>query len=96
MRAEQLTELPDLVLKRLGVAGLFGFVVAFVILALGFYAGTKYQRPADPVELDDDQKEKIRKERERLEREQEAFWQLTGYSADIAYGVVDFPQEGSN
>jgi hypothetical protein len=78
------------------LSGICGFVLAFIVFALGFSAGQKYQRPADPVELDDDQKEKIRKERERLEREQEAFWQLTGYSADIAYGVVDFPKEGSN
>jgi hypothetical protein len=31
-----------------------------------------------------------------MEKEQEAFRQLTGYSADIAYGLVDFPKEGSN
>ena len=76
--------------------GLIGFILALGIFVLGFLAGMKYQRPADPVEPGDDEKERIRKELDRMEKEQEAFRQLTGYSADIAYGLVDFPKEGSN
>lgn len=76
--------------------GLIGFILALGIFILGFLAGTKYQRPADPVEPGEAEKERIRKELDRMEKEQEAFRQLTGYSADIAYGLVDFPKEGSN
>lgn len=78
------------------ICGLLGFILAGGLFSLGFYAGVKYEAGRKPVapELDEVAKSRIEKERERLQREQEAFWQLTGYSADIAYGITQFPEEG--
>lgn len=75
--------------------GLLGFVLSMGIFMLGFFLGRNLnQAETKPVVKSDDVEfEKAMKERERLEREQAAFRALTGYSADIAYGLAKFPEE---
>ena len=79
------------------LCGLLGFVLSLGIFALGFYFGRKVGAAPAAVERDpltETELEKIRKERERMEQDQAAFRLLTGYSADIAYGNTNFPEEG--
>lgn len=77
------------------LCGMLGAVMLLGIFLLGYHVGSK-ARPETPVVKEDPtdiEMDRIRKERERMEQDQAAFRALTNYSADIAYGVVDFPKE---
>ena len=76
------------------LCGFLSFVLAFGIFMLGFFFGRKSQAPAVKADPGETEQERIQKEREQMEQDQAAFRALTGYSADIAYGLVEFPKEG--
>lgn len=73
--------------------GLLGFVLALGIFMLGFFVGRK-SLSAAVTQTDIEQAEAVQ-ERERLKQDQAAFRVLTGYNADIAYGLAKF-SEGDN
>ena len=77
------------------LCGLFGFILSAGIFALGFYAGRKSKQPVAKAEISEEAQEQARLERERLIEDQKAFRVLTGYSADIAYGISKFSEEDS-
>ena len=74
------------------LCGLLGFVFSLGVFLLGFYVGRKTVAPVKE-ELDADELARAREERQRLEEDQAAFRILTGYSADIAYGVAKLSEE---
>ena len=76
------------------LCGFLSFVLALGIFMLGFFFGRKSQTSAVKADPGETEQERIQKERERMEQDQAAFRALTGYSADIAYGLVEFPKEG--
>lgn len=78
------------------IGGFIGFVAAFSVFVLGFVFGRKTAQKPEPEirAVSADELAKIRKEREQLEAEQDAFRALVGYSADVAYGLADFPLGG--
>lgn len=78
------------------LCGMLGVVMALGVFALGFFVGQRFQKPASAEKPgpDEDEVERIRRERERMEKEQAAFRALVGYSADVAYGLTEFPKEG--
>ena len=73
--------------------GLLGAALGLAFFASGFYFGKKSAAPkaveftgaikAQPTE---EEEAAIEKERERLRSEQNAFHDLLGYNADVAYG----------
>ena len=72
------------------IMGLLGFLLGLAVFAAGYamalYAGKQPKVPKKN-EADDAR-------RAAMEAEQRAFRALTGYSADIAYGMAEFPGEG--
>ena len=78
------------------LCGMLGAVMLLGVFAFGFYVGYKFQRPAvaERSEPDESEIERARRERERMEQDQAAFRALTNYSADVAYGLAEFPKEG--
>lgn len=78
--------------------GVFGVVLCLGLCAAGFFLGYKFgaallQRSSgEPKsaaqELDETEREAVRRERDELRRDQQAFRQLMSYSADMAYGRV--------
>lgn len=84
---------------------LIGALLAMLLLnslAIGFIMGRRSAGekaavkdiPSPEVPLSEEEQEKIRKERDELKKEQEAFLSLVGYNVDIAYGLGDNPFEG--
>lgn len=71
--------------------GLLGFVLALGIFMLGFFVGRK--SAASAVARADMEQAEAMQERERLKQDQAAFRVLTGYNADIAYGLAKFSEE---
>ena len=76
--------------------GVLGFTLCLLVFGAGFLVGSRLRTPAavtKPAEKEPDEAElrRIQREREELEAEQRAFRALTGYSADVAYGLTDFP-----
>lgn len=80
------------------IAGFAGFIAAFIVFAIGFVFGRKTAQPGAPVrlEMSDVELEQIKKQREALEAEQNAFLDLCGYNADVAYGLTSFPIGGES
>ena len=76
------------------LCGFLSFVLALGVFMLGFYFGRKRQTPAVKADPGGMEKERLREEIERMKQDQAAFRALTSYSADIAYGLADFPKEG--
>ena len=77
------------------LCGLLGFILTLGVFVLGYYVGRKSMEHHAKAVATDEELEKARLERQRLEEDQAAFRVLTGYSADIAYGVAKFSEEGS-
>ena len=77
------------------LCGFAGFLFSLGVFALGFYVGKKSTAAPPKAVADEEELERARLERQRLEEDQAAFRLLTGYSADIAYGVGKFSEEGS-
>lgn len=80
--------------------GLLGAALGLAFFACGFYFGRKSAIPkaeeftgAIKSEPTEEEKAEIEKERARLKSEQNAFHNLLGYSADVAYGVSRMPGE---
>ena len=80
--------------------GLLGAALGLAFFACGFYFGRKVQSvPARAEEFTGaimpeptaEEKAKIEEERDRLRSEQNAFHDLLGYNADVAYGRVKMP-----
>lgn len=77
--------------------GLLGAALGAVFFIAGFLFGRKtaaiHTAPAapqyEPTEAD---LAEIEKQRDRLRQDQEAFHDLMGYSADVAYGVKAMPK----
>lgn len=76
------------------LCGMLGAVMLLGVFAFGFYVGNKFQRPTEKPGPDEGEIERARRERERMEQDQAAFRALTNYSADVAYGLAEFPEEG--
>lgn len=70
--------------------GLLGFVLALGIFMLGFFVGQKSSSAGARVDVE---QAEAMQERERLKQDQAAFRMLTGYNADIAYGLAKFSEE---
>ena len=80
--------------------GLLGAALGLAFFACGFYFGRKVQ-PASAraeeftgaimQEPTEEEKAEIEEERDRLRSEQNAFHELLGYNADVAYGRVKMP-----
>lgn len=79
------------------ILGLLGFLMGLGCFAFGYafarHGAAKPKANAKP-ESDGDRQLAESRERQAMEAEQRAFRALTGYSADIAYGVAEFPGEG--
>lgn len=72
------------------ILGLLGFLLGLAAFAAGYalsLAGGK--RPKSPAKTDP-----AGEKRAAAEAEERAFRALTGYSADVAYGLAEFPGEG--
>ena len=71
------------------------FVIGFIMgrRSAGEKAAVK-DIPSPEAPLSEEEQEKIRKERDELKKEQEAFLSLVGYNVDIAYGLGEKPFEG--
>lgn len=70
---------------------LLGVLLGVGLVACGFLLGKHVYAPKSlPVpELSEEEKTKIREEREQLIAEQKAFRALMDYNADMAYGIND-------
>ena len=80
--------------------GLLGAALGLAFFACGFYFGWKVRavpkaeehtgaiKPPEPTEAE---KAAIEEERDRLRAEQNAFHDLLGYNADVAYGRARMP-----
>ena len=77
------------------LCGLLGFAMAFGIFMLGFFFGRKTNTAVKKEDPNEAEMARILKEREQMEQDQAAFRMLTGYSADVAYGLVELPKEGT-
>ena len=64
-------------------------------IVIGFFMRGKKPVSAPVVTPTVEELERIKKEREELRAEQDAFQKILGYSADVAYGLHDNPLEGS-
>jgi len=76
--------------------GFVGSLFGIVIFLIGFSVGRRTASPVKKVPeptVSDTEKDRMQKERDRLMAEQRAFRNLVGYSADVAYGLADFPTE---
>ena len=79
--------------------GLLGAALGLAFFACGFYFGRKTQpvqsakKPTGAVmsEPTEEEKAEVEKERDRLIAEQNAFHDLLGYNADVAYGRAPLP-----
>lgn len=80
--------------------GLLGAALGLAFFACGFYFGRKAVQVvpreeeftgAIMPEPTAEEKAKIEEERDRLRSEQNAFHDLLGYNADVAYGRVKMP-----
>lgn len=76
------------------LCGFLSFALAIGIFAMGYFFGRKSGGTVKKDDPGEDEQARARKEREQLEQDQAAFRMLTGYSADIAYGLVEIPKEG--
>lgn len=74
------------------MAFLYGVPVGIIIGACVIGRRPKVSSSGMPTE---EEMERIKKEREELKAEQDAFQKILGYSADVAYGLHDNPLEGS-
>lgn len=68
----------------LAISGAFCTIAAF---AAGFFAGKGKKDGVTP--LSRQEKERLQREKQRLEEEQAAFSMLIGYNKDVAYGNGD-------
>ena len=81
--------------------GLLGAALGLAFFACGFYFGRKSAALPKAAEFTgaimpeptEAEKAAIEKERERLRSEQNAFHDLLGYNADIAYGLARMPDK---
>jgi len=81
--------------------GLLGAALGLAFFAAGFWFGRKSAVVPKAAELTgaimpeptDEEKAAIEKERDRLRSEQNAFHNLLGYSANVAYGVTKMSGE---
>lgn len=80
--------------------GLLGAALGLAFFACGFYFGRKAIQVvpraeeftgANLSEPTEEEKAAIEEERDRLRSEQNAFHDLLGYNADVAYGRVKMP-----
>lgn len=80
--------------------GLLGAALGLAFFACGFYFGRKARTVparaeeytgANLSEPTEEEKAAIEAERDRLRSEQNAFHDLLGYNADVAYGRVKMP-----
>ena len=74
------------------MAFLYGVPLGIVI---GFFMRGRKAVSSPAVTPSVEELERIKKEREELRAEQDAFQKILGYSADVAYGLHDNPLEGS-
>ena len=72
--------------------GALGVVLALVLFAAGVFTGWKVKEQVYAVMRKKYAKELTDKERQQLIEEQEAFSELMGYNADVAYGLYDTPE----
>jgi hypothetical protein len=82
-------------------------VIMLLVFANGFLFGLVFSQHLRSVEtakaaqkidlppMTAEEAERVRKEREAMKAEQDAFLSMMGYNADIAYGKDDNPLEGS-
>lgn len=80
------------------IYGILGFICCLVVFGTGFVLGYRIKTPEPvtrtlPEQPSEEELRRKMKEREEMEAEQRAFKALTGYSADIAYGLAEFPTE---
>lgn len=78
------------------LCGLLGAALGLAFFAAGFCFGRKSVGSgkitgADKYQPTEDELAEQEKVRERLRQEQEAFHDLVGYSADVAYGITKMP-----
>ena len=80
--------------------GLLGAALGLAFFACGFYFGRKTVQVVPRAEEftgaimpepTEEEKAAIEEERDRLRSEQNAFHDLLGYNADVAYGRVKMP-----
>lgn len=76
--------------------GLLGAAMGLAFFAVGFWFGRKSAgggktTGADEYQPTEEEKAAIEAERDRLRSEQNAFHDLLGYNADVAYGRVRMP-----
>ena len=80
--------------------GLLGAALGLTFFACGFWMGRRSIgvpkanefTGAIQVQPTEEEKAQIEKERARLRSEQNAFHDLLGYNADVAYGVVSMSE----
>lgn|GEM_PF-2894825 len=78
------------------IYGIAGFLFGIGAFFLGVYVGQKapFSIGAKPKEEEPETDlERALRERRELQAEQDAFRQLVGYNADVAYGLVNFSSE---
>lgn len=79
--------------------GLLGAALGLAFFACGFYFGRKSAGVPKAAEITgaikleptEEEKAEIEEARDRLRSEQNAFHDLLGYNADVAYGRVKMP-----
>ena len=76
--------------------GLLGAALGAAFFIAGFLFGRKtapiHSVPAQSFEPSEADLAEIEKQRDRLRQDQEAFHDLMGYSADVAYGTRAMPK----
>ena len=78
------------------LCGLLGAALGLAFFAAGFWFGRKSAvgkeiTSADKYPPSEEELAEQERQRERLRQEQEAFHDLVGYSADVAYGIRAMP-----
>lgn len=71
------------------LCGAAGAAVVLLSFYFGFRFGCSFSHATPAAdELSEDEKEEIMKERKRLIAEQNAFTDMMGYNANVAYGIA--------
>ena len=78
------------------LCGLLGAALGLAFFAAGFWFGRKSMgngkvTGATEYQPSEEELAEQERQRERLRQEQEAFHDLVGYSADVAYGIRAMP-----
>ena len=78
--------------------GMIGMLIGIAVFYAGFRMGLESRAPEkvvaqELVEPSEEEALRISEERERLRMEQQAFHDLLGYNADVAYGLKTSAKE---